>query len=110
VASNTATIATVDRCSASKTLIAQQPPSLESNCSAVFAKDNSPLGVFVSGAELFQRSGMQFFPHSPYSSSDLSALPAHFSPRSCKPKPAEFIQGQFAAWYSGVSARLDAVY
>jgi transposase len=28
----------------------------------------------------------------------------------CKPKPAEFIEGQFAAWYSGFPAWLDAVY
>ena len=60
------------RCSALRTLIAQPSPSPASNCSAVFAKDNSPWGVYVSKTKLPPQSGMRYSPHSPYFSPDLA--------------------------------------
>src|ERR1035438_4951513 len=43
-----------------------------SNCSAVFAKDNSPRGVYVSKTKLPPQSGMRYSPHSPCFSPDLA--------------------------------------
>src|ERR1022692_4633793 len=60
------------RCSALRILIAQSSPSPASNCSAVFAKDNSPRGVYVSKTKLPPQSGMRYSPHSPYFSPDLA--------------------------------------
>src|ERR1035438_800225 len=63
------------RCSASRTLIAQLPPLPGSNCSTVFAKDNSPWGVSVSRTKLSLQSGMQYSPRSLYSSTGLVPPP-----------------------------------
>src|ERR1035437_2580651 len=60
------------RCSALRILIAQSSPSPASNCAAVFAKDNSPWGVYVSKTKLPPQSGMRYSPHSPYFSPDLA--------------------------------------
>ena len=46
-----------------------------SNCSTVFAKDNSPWGVSVSRTKLSLQSGMQYSPRSLYSSTGLVAPP-----------------------------------
>ena len=62
--------------------IAQLPPSPVSNCSTVFAKDNSTWGVSISRTKLPQQSGMRFSPHSLHSSSGLAALPAHICTRA----------------------------
>src|ERR1019366_4028406 len=58
-----------------RTLIAQLTPLPGSNCSTVFAKDNSPWGVSVSRTKLSLQSGMQYSPRSLYSSTGLVAPP-----------------------------------
>jgi hypothetical protein len=57
--------------------IAQLPPLPGSNCSTVFAKDNSPWRVFVSRTKLSLQSGMRYSPRSLYSSTGLVAPLAH---------------------------------
>jgi transposase-like protein len=46
-----------------RTLIVRPRPSPASSCSAVFAKDNSPLDVSVSRRKLYEQSGTRHSPH-----------------------------------------------
>ena len=54
------------------------------NCSTVFAKDNSPWGVFVSRTKLSLHSGMRYSPRSLYSSTGLVAPLAHICTRASR--------------------------
>jgi hypothetical protein len=74
----------------SRTLIAQLPPLPGSNCSTVFAKDNSPWGVSVSKNKLSLQSGMQYSPRSLYSSTGLVALPRTYLHQSPQAGPSRF--------------------